>query len=91
MPDNIQRVSNEASTSSVGASKSSEKKMDSETPASMAKMVDLCLGLVLSREDLDDLNSRWAVGTRHEDSLNQSLKFIKPYPLMLDIEMKKKN
>ena len=90
MPDNTQLLSSEV-TSVSGASKISDRKTEPDTPATMAKMVDLCLGLVLPQADLDHLNSQWSSGTRNEDSLNQSLKFIKSYPLMLDIEMKRKN
>ena len=90
MPDNTQLLGSEATNSVAGASKSPERKTEPETPATMAKMVDLCLGLVLPQADLDRLNSQWSSGTRNEDSLNQSLKFVKSYPLMLDIEMKRK-
>ena len=91
MPDKTRYLSNEALSSAAGASKSPESKTEPETPATMAKMVDLCLGLVLPQADLDDLESQWSLGVVNEDSLNQSLSFIKYYPLMLDIEMKKKN
>ena len=58
MPDNIQYLSNEAPSSTARASKSPERKTEPETPATMAKLVDLCLGLVLPQADLDGLNSQ---------------------------------
>ena len=48
MPDNVHHLDNEALNS--------ERKTEPETSATMAKMVDLCLGLVLPQADLDSLN-----------------------------------
>ena len=90
MPNNLDHVDSDAPGFVADVGKESEKTTGQEPPESMAKMVDLCLGLVLTDEEIDSVTRQWGRDClRHEDSLNQSLKFIKTYPLLVDIEMKK--
>ena len=90
MPNNLDHLDGGAPGSVADVGKESEKTFEQGTSESMAKMVDLSLGLVLTKEELDSVTRQWGRGClRNEDSLNQSLKFIKTYPLLANIELKK--
>ena len=89
MPNNS-HLDDGAPGSVADVGKESEKTSEQETSGSMAKMVDLSLGLVLTKEEIDSVTRQWGRDClRNEDSLNQSLKFIKTYPLLADFELKK--
>lgn len=55
------------------------------------RMVDLALGLPLNEEDHKTIRQAWNSMHDNEQSLNQSLSYVRAIPLFLDIEMKKVN
>jgi len=60
-----------------------------EQGLTMARMVDWCLGLELNKEDKRDIHKAFETMEDDDCSLNQSRSFIKAWPLILDLEIKK--
>ena len=52
-------------------------------------MVDWCLGMPVERNEMKIIQKAFARAEDNAASLNQSLSYIRFYPLILDIEVKK--
>lgn len=60
-----------------------------ESPSTTSRMVDLSIGLGLKRDDERTVAHAFSKMPDHDQSLNQSLSYIKDTPLLVDIELKK--
>ena len=60
-----------------------------ESPSTTSRMVDLSIRLGLKREDERTVARAFSKMPDHDQSLNQSLSYIKDTPLVVDIELKK--
>jgi len=83
-PDGTSRIDLDAQTISTQSAKT-------DAPENIGRMVDWCLGLEISDDDLDEVNMAWTHCADYEHSLNQSGSYIHQSPLFLDIEIKKRN
>ena len=63
----------------------------SDTPATTSRMVDLSIGLHLETRDAKFVKRAFGNMLDHDQSLNQSLSYIRSTPLLVDIELKKTN
>ena len=92
MPNRVDHVDSGALDVVATMGKESNQTVKEEPAESMAKMVDLSLGLLLTKEEINSVTHQWGRDClQNEDSLNQSIKFIKTCPLLADIEIKKTN
>ena len=71
-------------SASIGTRESS-----SEGLSTTARMVDLSLGLVLKEEDEIIVHRAFGNMLDHDQSLNQSLSYIRDTPLLVNFELKK--
>ena len=60
-----------------------------EQGLTMARMIDWCLGFVVSEEDNEIISQAYNFLDEDDCSLNQSLAFIKEWSLFVDFEIKK--
>ena len=63
----------------------------SESVMTTTRMVDFSIGLALKREDELLVKQAFSNMKDHDQSLNQSLSYIRSTPLILDVELKKLN
>ena len=61
----------------------------SESTTTTTRMVDLSIGLVLKRVDEVLVMDAFSNMVDHDQSLNQSLSYIRATPLIIDLELKK--
>ena len=61
----------------------------SDTPSTTSRMIDLSIGLDLKLEDEETVDLAFNKMLDHDQSLNQSLSYIKDTPLLVDFELKK--
>ena len=68
------------------------RESSSESAMITTRMVDFSIGLILKRED-EELVMRQTFGNMndHDQSLNQSLSYVRSTPLLIDVELKKLN
>ena len=60
-----------------------------DTPTTTSRMVDLSIGLDLDEDDEEIVDIAFNKMPDNDQSLNQSLSYIKDTPLLVDIELKK--
>lgn len=63
----------------------------SDSASTTTRMVDFSIGLILKREDEILVKEAFSNMPDHGQSLNQSLSWIRAFPLILDIELKRAN
>ena len=61
----------------------------SDTPTTTSRMVDLSIGLDLDEDDEEIVDIAFNKMPDNDQSLNQSLSYIKDTPLLVDLELKK--
>ena len=60
-----------------------------DSPTTTSRMVDLSIGLDLDEDDEEIVDTAFNKMPDNDQSLNQSLSYIKDTPLLVDIELKK--